>query len=314
MDRTEILKGPAVVIRGGHTYYTQGAIVVQANKETYSIPSNILGSAGKRITSKSFTVSFTPQGLLDDVSAYFPWNIGNLGTSLFGSTDTTLVIHTLSGRKLTFMASGNLAVKQLHLGTDKAALGEIQFLCLGKLATGDSVAEARVKIEEAAYASAAMDLAKLRTPGYSATLAVGESSTVIEGLEGFDVNFNYEFDPDPVNAYGLVGQSFEGIDVYADFRPCNLSEAAILALLKLDGEDCQDIGDDLAISGATLTIAPVNAAAKGVAVVLYGAGVPSAELRFGRKEKRAGVTRIEAAPIVVESAYKLADITFPTWA
>ncbi len=316
MDRTEIIKGPAVVIRGGHTYFTQDAISLKANKETYSVPSNILGSAAKRITSKSFTVSFVPQGLLDTAASYFPWGIGDLGASIFGQADVPLVIHTLSGRKLTFGASGNLGVKSVHLGADKAALGEIQFLCLGKLDTLDSVAESRWKVEEAQYASAAMDISKLKTPGYKATLTVGTGEdaveTEIEGLEGFDITIDYEFDPDTVNAYGLVGQSLAGIGAYASFKPCNLTEAGILGLLGLEGSDLQDIGDDLAIPAAVLVIAPANAAAKGITATLYGVGAPEAEMQFGLKAKRAQGMRLDASP-VLDTTFKLFTIAFPTW-
>lgn len=315
MDRNLILKGPAVVIRGEDTYFTQGDITVRALKETYSIPSNISGSAGERITSKSFTVAFTPQGVLDTAAKYFPWiSIANLGASIFGAADTTLVIHTLAGRKLTFAASGNLGVRRLHLGTDATALGEISFLCLGKLDTPDTTAYSRVKVEEAAYASGLYDRSKIKTPGYRATLTVGETDTELEGLEGFDIDIAPEFDPDSVNAYGLVGQTFAGVTAQALFKPCNLTESAVLALLAFDGADAQQIGDDLAIDGATLTIAPANAAAKGVTAVLYGVGAKEAEFRFGLKSKRVQGLSMPASPTAVESAFKLVDITFPTWA
>lgn len=319
MDRNLLLKGPAVVIRAGHTYFTQGDIVVRANKETYSIPSNLTGSAGERITSKSFTVSFTPQGMLDAVAAYFPWlTLADLGAQIFGAADSTLVIHTLSGRKLTFAASGNLGVRRLHLGTDATALGEISFLCLGKLDTPDTTADSRLKIEEAAYAAGLYDKAKIKTPGYKATLTVGTGEaaveTAIEGLEGFDIDVAPEFDPDPVNAYGLVGQTFSGLSVQALFKPCNLTEAAVMALLAFDGEDAQQVGDDLAIADSTLTIAPAAAGAAGVTAVLYGVGAREAEFRFGLKSKRVQGLSMPASPTVVSTAFKLIDITFPVWA
>ena len=316
MDRNLILKGPAVVIRGSHTYFTKGEITVKANKETYSIESNILGSAGKRITSKSFTVSFVPQGMLDTVAAYFPWGQGDLGASIFGATDTTLVIHTLSGRKLTFAASGNLGVRTIHCGTDATALGEMSFLCLGKLDTSDSTADSRVKVEEAAFAATGYDRAKIRTPGYQATLVVGSGetavTTVMQGLEGFDISIEPSFDPDSVNAYGLVGQTLSGIAASVLFKPCNLTEAGVLALLKFDGTGCQEIGDDLGPANATLTVAPISNTAKGVTAVLYGVGATEAEFKFGLKQKRVQGVKFEASPIL-DTTFKLFSIAFPTW-
>lgn len=314
MDRNLILKGPAVVIRGGHTYFTQGEITVKANKETYSIPSSILGSAGKRIASKSFTVSFVPQGMLDTVAAYVPWNITDIGASIFGATDTTLIIHTLSGRKLTFMASGNLGVRVIHCGTDATALGEISFLCLGKLDTADSTAESRVKVEEAVFAATGLDRAKIKTPGYQATLTIGAATPVVmQGLEGFDINLEPSFDPDIVNAYGLVGQTFDGIAASALFKPCNLTESAVLDLLRLQGTGCDEIGDDLGPADATLVIAPINAQAKGVTATLYGVGAQEAEFKFGLKQKRVQGVRFDASPIL-DTVFKLFNIAFPTWA
>ncbi len=316
MDRNLILKGPAVVIRGGHTYFTRSEITVKANKETYSIPSNLLGSAGKRITSKSFTVSFVPQGMLDSVAAYFPWTQANIGASIFGATDTTLVIHTLSGRKLTFAASGNLGVRTVHCGTDATALGEMSFLCLGKLDTADSTADSRVKVEEAVFEATGYDRAKIRTPGYQATLVVGTGGTavtiVMQGLEGFDINIEPSFDPDSVNAYGLVGETFSEIAASALFKPCNMTEAGVLGLLNLQGAGCQEIGDDLGPADATLTIAPINVAAKGVTAVLYGVGAQEAEFKFGLKQKRVQGVRFDASPIL-DTVFKLFSIAFPTW-
>ena len=314
MDRNLILKGPAVVIRGGHTYFTKGEITVKANKETWDVESNILGSAGKRITSKSFTVSFVPQGMLDTVAAYFPWNQSDLGASIFGATDTPLVIHTLSGRKLTFAASGNLGVRTLHCGTDATALGEISFLCLGKLDTADSTADSRVKVEEAAFVATGYDRAKIKTPGYQATLTIGTGTPVVmQGLEGFDINIEPSFDPDSVNAYGQVGQTLGGIAASALFKPCNLTEAGVLALLNLQGEGCQEIGDDLGPADAVLVIAPINAQAKGVTATLYGVGATEAEFKFGLKQKRVQGVRFDASPIL-DTTFKLFSIAFPTWA
>lgn len=314
MDRNLILKGPAVVIRGNHTYFTKGEITVKANKETWDVESNILGSAGKRITSKSCTVSFVPQGMLDTVAAYFPWNQADLGASIFGATDTPLVIHTLSGRKLTFAASGNLGVRTLHCGTDATALGEISFLCLGKLDTADSTADSRVKIEEAAFAATGYDRAKIKTPGYQATLTIGAGTPVVmQGLEGFDINIEPSFDPDSVNAYGQIGQTLGGIAASALFKPCNLTEAGVLALLNLQGEGCQEIGDDLGPADATLVIAPINAQAKGVTATLYGVGAQEAEFKFGLKQKRVQGVRFDASPIL-DTTFKLFSIAFPTWA
>lgn len=314
MDRNLILKGPAVVIRGQHTYFTKGEITVKANKETWDVESNILGSAGKRVTSKSFTVSFVPQGMLDTVAAYFPWGQADLGASVFGATDTPLVIHTLSGRKLTFAASGNLGVRTLHCGTDATALGEISFLCLGKLDTADSTADSRVKIEEAAFSATGYDRAKIKTPGYQATLTIGNGTPVVmQGLEGFDINIEPSFDADSVNAYGQIGQTLSGISASALFKPCSLTEAGVLALLKLQGEGCQEIGDELGPSDATLVIAPVNAQAKGVTATLYGVGAQECEFKFGLKQKRVQGVRFDASPIL-DTTFKLFTIAFPTWA
>lgn len=316
IDRNLILKGPAVVIRGAHTYFTKGEITVKANKETYSIESNILGSAGKRVTSKSFTVSFVPQGMLDTAAAYFPWGQADLGASIFGATDTTLIIHTLSGRKFTFAASGNLGVRSVHCGTDATALGEISFLCLGKLSTADSTADSRVKVEEAAFAATGYDRAKITTPGYQATLVVGTGeaavTTVMQGLEGFDINIEPSFDADSVNAYGQVGQTLSGIAARAVFKPCSLTEAGVLALLRFEGSGCQEIGDDLGPADATLTIAPISGTAKGVTAILYGVGAQEAEFKFGLKQKRVQGVRFDASPIL-DTTFKLFSIAFPTW-
>ena len=316
MDRNQIIKGPAVVIRGTHTYFTREDITLKANKETYSIPSNILGSAGKRVTSKSFTVSFVPQGMLDVVEAYFPWTLANLGASIFGANDTTLVIHTLSGRKLTFAASGNLGVRTIHCGTDATALGEISFLCLGALNTADSTSSSRFTVEEAAFAATGYDRNKIRTPGYQATLVVGVGetavTTVMQGLEGFDINLEPSFDSDIVNAYGLVGQTHSGIAASALFKPCNMTEAAVLGLLNLQGTGCQEIGDDLGPANATLTIAPINPNAKGVTGILYGVGAGEAEFKFGLKQKRVQGVKFEASPIL-DTTFKLFSIAFPSW-
>lgn len=313
MDRNLVLKGPAVVIRGGHTYFTKGEITVKVNKETYSIESNILGSAGKRVTSKSCTVSFVPQGMLDTVAAYFPWGQGDLGASIFGATDTTLVIHTLSGRKLTFAASGNLGVRTIHCGTDATALGEISFLCLGKLDTADSTADSRIKVEEATFASTGLDRAKIRTPGYQASLAIGAATPVVmQGLEGFDINIEPSFDPDSVNAYGLVGQTLSGIAANATFKPCNMTESGVLSLLNIQGSGCQEIGDDLGPADATLTIAPISNTAKGVTAILYGVGAEEAEFKFGLKQKRVQGVKFDASPIL-DTTFKLFSIAFPSW-
>ena len=315
MNRNQIIKGPAVIIRGDHTYFFREDITLNVSLEAYDVNASHVGVAGRHSTSKRITISGTPSGMLTNAPAYFPWDVKDVGSEIFGATDTPLTIHTLAGTKLTFPCSANQGVGSLHLGTDATALGPVTFVCIGAMDSVDTDPASRYTVEQAAMDASGYDFSKVRTPGYRATFTPPDNGTpvVIEGLQGFDVNIEPSWEDNTVNAYGLLGITLTGVRAYATFQPANLNEAQIMALLRMQGPGAVLPGGDIAVSGAALTIAPISDA-KGITAVLKNPGFSGAAMSFGFNAKRGGQLRADASLSWEQgNLTSLYSIAFPAW-
>jgi len=281
-DAAKYIAGPAIITWGAaasrYTAYTKSDIAVRMSRETWDVVTSMHGTIDRRAKSLPIAeVSFTPAGCLDTAAALWPYDAGDVGKSIFPTTDETLVIHSLGGIKYTFARAAMIKMPNLKLAASDTALGEVTFLCLVKNNTAPTAADAFVKIETAAFSDTSFDETNILSPGYTA--ALGARSTpynAMESIDGFTVEFETDIRRDMIDRYGVISARLTSLAARATFAPTGLTEAQLATLLAFDGASALVPGQSLAGANENLVISGT-----GLTVTLYDVGIQAQDLAFG---------------------------------
>jgi hypothetical protein len=135
IDRTTVIKGPALVTRNQVTYLVSTGIKVTPVKETFQLRSSSIGTYTRRRKNTSIKISYTPDGriaadLIGDTYGAYATMLP--GTSIFGATDTPLYIQTLNNQnlKFTFPCTAQTKIPQFMADPTKTAIGEMEFTAI----------------------------------------------------------------------------------------------------------------------------------------------------------------------------------------
>ena len=134
-----IIQGPAIVTFNGLSIYTKSPISVQRKVETFDVKTDFHGAISKRLASQMFEISFTPAGQLVDgttLGKYLPYISANVGVSIFGATNTPLVIVTLAGTTHTLARAGVSKLPGLKLTSKDTLFKDMSFSAIGNAAVG----------------------------------------------------------------------------------------------------------------------------------------------------------------------------------
>lgn len=282
------IAGPAIVTFDSQVWYSEGDIEVDISQAEWEPQTSRFGGIGPRIQSLPVArVSFKPDGQVTAGRAAkaFPYGLADVGKSVFGAADKTLVIHTLAGQIYTFGKAALVGTPTLVLAADKTFFdGQLQFMCIGKTNVDPTTADAVLDITAGAFTDASFDETDVLTPGYTAAYGVGAGLTAMESLDGFRLECPIRVQELSVNRFGVVGAYLTGIGpATCRFTPAGMTESTWLTLVNWDGASVRLPGTatgagttDLVITGTGLT------------VTLPKAGVQAGKLAYGVAKERLG--------------------------
>lgn len=102
LDRTKILRGPCKIEFGGQTFHSRGDVTATFSTPLFDKSSAAYGRHGQGVEDKRVAVSFTPVTYTAAQAALLcPYASTAIGASIYGATDTPLVITPINGRPLT---------------------------------------------------------------------------------------------------------------------------------------------------------------------------------------------------------------------
>ena len=289
----DIIRGPAVAIHNGYTFYVAGNIRVNHRRQLDPTPSD-MHPLGDTVASHIVELTFTPVGEIESLAKYLPYGPSNLaaaspfGTSIFGSSDKTTVIHTLSGTTHTFHRTGILRTPTLNMSPRKTLFGEMAIACLGASNTQVTDAAYHKTLASSAFSDTNFDETKVVKDIYTASL--GARATPYDALgarTGFEFSDGLVTEEVPDDNVGIADILITDIKPRISFDPNNLGEAEFDALLNIQGADAfkpgQYVGrgpsgtpEDLVVDSDVLT------------VTLHNAGITEAEQGFGKSVDRNG--------------------------
>lgn len=277
-SRTSIIRGPGTVVYGGKAFFDASGISAEIESATSEIPSSISGSIATIKTDQTGKISFTPCGQLaaDLLALLYPYGSPTVGSSVCGSADRPLVVHSLAGTKVSFVNAVLSKMPELYLSPIRTAFGSAEFSAALGLAKAPGDANAFYKVEQAAYDSGAPDPEGITGVQYAGTF--GDLS-IPDTLEGWTITPEVTMEPVTVDSVGTIDWTIAGVSCTATCTPVGLTEADILAALPVSGARGSMIGgeSDLVVSGAG-----------GLKVTLMNASLVRGPLQWGTSTLRAG--------------------------
>ena len=277
-QRTSIIRGPGSLKYDGVTIYDADGITAEVNTETQDVPSSISGQLDTIKADQTATVSFTPCGQISAnlLDILFPHQTPSIGSSLCGTADKALLIHSLAGQKVEFVNAVLTGAPELRLSPVATAFGQAQFTGLLGLGKAPGENEAFYKVTAAAYNLNYPDPTGLTGVHYIGTFG---SLSIPDTADGWTVNVELETEPVKTDSQDTIDFTLSGVTVRAKCTPLGLTESQILAKLPVSSARGASLrgSDDLVIAGTG-----------GLTVALKNASVVTGPLQWGNTTLRAG--------------------------
>lgn len=288
-----IIQGPCVVERDGAFWYTKSGVSVRHARETFKVESDNFGETDERFLRDIVEVTFTPDGQLfaELIAATWPYKDGSLiGTSIFGAADVALKIHTKGGDLITYQRSGISRMPNLKMNVKESHIGEMTMMCLGKRNTSRITAAAwRAVASVAAFPATspwAADPDRIITDIYTAVYDTVE----IGSMDGFEIGFDTGIEPIQADDIGYATHILKSLAVSLNFKPSNLTDAAVQTLMKYDGAGALQPGQSIGRTGKTFLIESATNP-EGLKAELFHAGPKDANWMFALgKHRHEGLT------------------------
>jgi len=292
---SEIISGPAIILWGGQSIYTQGDITVRKVVNSWNPQTSIFGTLGKRSGGFHYEISAVPCGILSSaqLAVLYPYTAASNGSSIYGSSNTALVIWTAAGKKYTFTRAGVMKMPSVRLSANSTAFGEMTWGAVIGLSKAHGDADAFVAITSVAFNDATFDTTNPVSPGYLATWGAYAS---MESENGFQIDVGMSVQAQSVDRLGVFSHRITGFEVTCRFKPVDQTQANYLLLADLNGAAVAPgkafgtASTDLSIAGTGVTCL-VPAVGPGEAGLAFGAGtIEPGEISFhSTQEFSAGV-------------------------
>ena len=278
IQRTAIVRGPGAVKFGSVVIHDANGITAEIESATQEVPSSISGPLDTIKTDQTATVGFTPCGQItaDILAALYPHQTPAIGSSLCGSSDKALVVHSLAGQKVEFFNAFLSQVPDLLLSPVKTAFGAAQFTALLGLGKAPGDTDAFCKVTAATYNLNYPDPEGLTGVHYAGTFG---SLSIPDTADGWTVSVELATEPVATDGLGTIDHTLSGVTVRAKCTPIGLSESQILAALPFAmGRGASLRGEnDLVIAGSG-----------GLTVTLKNASLVTGPLAWGNTTLRVG--------------------------
>lgn len=260
LQRTSILRGPAVIQFDGQSFYSRDDITVELGLDTFEVRTSLHGKVDDRVSERIARVRFTPAGEWEALGVLWPYASATIGASVFGATDKPLVVQTADGKRITFQAAAVTRMPSLTLSATKQIHGEVEFTCIGTDNEAWTVTENLVDVRSQAFADTGFDPASIITQPYVGAWGATPPWNSIKSKEGWQVDFDLSLEPVTVDDDGTVDMTFGSLTVTAACRPLGISETQFIDALRLQGtgnargRSLQANSNDLVISGTGVVI------------------------------------------------------------
>lgn len=297
------IHGPAIVSFNGVTYYFKTGLKGTIKRNRAKIEVDAFGQIAE--VARDCVVEFTgaPAGAIRaaDLAGQMPYLPSQIGQSIFGTTDTPLVVQTINdGATITWQRGAISKYAPILLSATHGTLykGDTTFSCLMASNFTPTAATAWKSITSTAFADTSFDASNVRMAQYTAAWGATEPYNAMISDDGFLLRPEITTDSISVDNYGVIDMALKSVTGTAQFKPANLTESQVDTLIALQGSAAMltgqaigDGGNDLVISSNLLT-----ATLKMAGAVDYDLMYATGKLRIGEVAFGAATTFNNGTP------------------
>lgn len=287
--RATVVRGPAIIKMDGQVFYTKQDFTLVPQLTLGAVATSMFGTVTRSIEDFMWQLSFVPDGQLiaGHIPVLWPYASAYPGTSMFGATDSDIVIHTKAGRTITFAAGAVTQMPNLFFGPTETAVGAVTMLCIGKNDTAYNAAGKWATDAAAAFADTSFNPALIRKMRYTGTWGAAAPWVDFAVETGFSVTFQTSSTPDKVG--GVTNDMIlDDVDCTVQALPVSVTEAQILAAMALtDAKFVPGAAIDTLTNSKDLVI---TGGASAPTFTLTRCSVSASGLVFGRAKRVAEVT------------------------
>ncbi len=306
LTRQSIVRGHGKLVLGSGGTAVEipcaGGIEADVPVEETELSADDVGKFDCRLADVTGKIVFTPLGLLtaDLLGVLYPAGFSTpvRGTSLHGSADVPLTVHSKAGQKVIFHSAALTRMPPLTLSANKPLFGQAEFSAVrGNGLEWSNAAAFFTGPTAEAYVDPTFDSADVPTKPYTASW--GTILTSIIAQDGWNVDFTVASQPDKIDGYGTNDNLLDDVAVVARCTPKNLSESLLAALL------IQGTGVAIGMSRrrASNLVITSGTAAGDLTVTLYDACMLRGPLKWRGLDVRAGELAFGASRVESTGAY-----------
>jgi hypothetical protein len=286
IDRSTILRGPAIITHDSASYYTKDDIKVDINLETQPVEVSAYGKVDEIVTNRIGKVTASPVGAFSNRAKLWPYGGTAIGSSIFGATDKPLVVWTKAdGIKYNFVAAALTKMPSIKLSSVSTICGPAEWTLLGANATAMSGSSSFESESTASFNDTAFDTSDIVKSTYSGAWGSVSGFTAIITKDGFDIDFNLGLTAVSTDTDGIVDYILSSLEVTASFKPLGPTVANLIAAMKAQGTGAAR-GMSLAGMNNSSSLVISGDAAGKPKVTITGAQLKQAPLLFGREAER----------------------------
>src|SRR5271165_280599 len=158
-----VIVGPAIITWNGKSFYSKAGIKAGFKRETFKVATDFDGQIDERAKTQLTEITFHPDGQISTLAKYFPYSVGQIGSSVFGATPLPLVIQTKfggasnTGQTITYPRAALTKLPPLRLKPTDTLFGDMTFTCLGVPTVQPSGSSAWQVIVDAAFGDTTFD-------------------------------------------------------------------------------------------------------------------------------------------------------------
>jgi hypothetical protein len=302
IDRTLILRGPAMVTFNGATMFSQGDIEVPISVEAYPINVDAIGYVGSHRKERRCSISFTPSGQWDSVGAplsvlYNFYRTMPPGSSIYSPigqspVDMPILLTSLvDGVTVQGNAAAITKLPDLILSTQKTIMGPITFEVIGTNNVPWSTAQSLITLGSVStpVSTSPFNPANIVTNSFSLAISGLTGYTNFQTQDGVVVSFDLTTKEQETDTDGIVDRYFQEIKVSARCIPLGMTEAQMIAAMQIQGGS--------AVRGSSLTGTNdlvITSATGHPIVTLNKPGLMSSRLVYASSKARMGEVVFEA--------------------
>ena len=280
--------GPAIVRFKGVSYYFKAGLKGAVKRTLARISVDAFGEIAEVARDCVVEFSGTPAGAIRaaDLAGQMPYLPCEIGQSIFGRRDSPLVIQTLNdGAAITWRRGAISRYAPMLLSAARGTIyrGDMTFSCLMASDFNPGAPGEWKCIGQSAYDDASFDPATVRPAEYVAAWGGAPPYNCMIAQDGFLLTPRIATENISVDNYGIIDMALKCVSGSVSFKPANLTEAQLDALIGLQGGAALIPGKVIGDGGNDLIIASnlLVATLKRAGAVEYGLMYATGALRAG---------------------------------